>query len=234
MSLSNLRSATAASVHLTLRCLSSGRDSQRLCPQTPPITCSPCFTQVSRTSSLYVHPPPKGSVLQPRLMWPLTFQVENMFSHVLLLHLFWRYMDTDTDSLSFFSPNNRWVRWIRSLPEWNCNNHHCPAQTCPGQRSTHKVPLFQHAYVDKQYTVHTQTQAYVTPACIQFIVHVSVLRHIINMYMIPVMDWNSLIKNCCVPLHQILEENVVLCTPLHLFDNIAGCMNQSQSSAFLD
>ncbi|TMS12429.1 Receptor-type tyrosine-protein phosphatase kappa [Larimichthys crocea] len=41
-----IQSATAVCVRLTLRCLSSGRDSQCLCPQTPPITCFPSSTQV--------------------------------------------------------------------------------------------------------------------------------------------------------------------------------------------
>lgn len=49
------------------------------------------------------------------------------------------YMNINTDSCSFFSPNNRWVRWIRGLSEWNCNNYHCPAETCSGQGSTYKV-----------------------------------------------------------------------------------------------
>lgn len=64
----HLRSATAVCVLLTLRCLSSGQELQCLCPQTPLITCFPSSTQVSHTSSLYEHPPPKDSVQQPHSM----------------------------------------------------------------------------------------------------------------------------------------------------------------------
>lgn len=152
-----------------------------------------------------------------------------------MLHLFWGYTDTDTDSLSLSSaPTIDEYDGSEAFLNETATTITVLLKPAQAKGAPIRLYLFQNTYVDKQYTVHTQTQAYVTPACIQFIVHVSVLRDIINMYMIPVMDWNSLLKNFYVSLHQILEENVVLCTPLHLFDNIADYMNQSQSSAFLD
>ena len=87
VSLSHHRSAMAVCVHLTLRCLYSGQDSRCLCPLMPPITSSPSSTQVSLTSSLYEHPPPRGSVLQLHSTWLLIFQVENMFSAFLWIHI---------------------------------------------------------------------------------------------------------------------------------------------------
>lgn len=71
------RSATAACAHLTLRCLSSGLESQCPCRPMPPITSFPSSTQASHISSQYVRPPPKDSAPPPRWTWRLIFQVCN-------------------------------------------------------------------------------------------------------------------------------------------------------------
>lgn len=45
----------------------------------------------------------------------------------------------DLRATPLFSPDNRWVRRVWGVSEWNCNNHYDPTQTCSGQGSTYKV-----------------------------------------------------------------------------------------------